>query len=81
MVPKALIYVAIARKAMESWFLADTEGDAPMVGGRLPSVKPTPETLAGMPWDRLKELRDEKGRGPGSNRLMFCQKIHSSSRI
>ena len=66
--------VAIARKAMESWFLADTEAMRRWLGDST-FCEPTPETLAEMPWDRLKELRDEKGRGPGSNRLVFARKF------
>ncbi len=65
--------VVIARKAMESWFLADTEamrswtGDA---GFR----EEYPETLAGMPWDRLKEIGCQIGRGPG-NKKIFARKF------
>ena len=66
--------VAIARKAMESWFLADTKAMRRWLGDST-FCEPTPETLSGMPWDRLKELRDEKGRGPGSNRLVFARKF------
>jgi len=60
--------VVIARKAMESWFLADTKamrswtGDA---GFR----EEHPETLAGMPWDRLKEIGRQIGRGPGNKKI------------
>ena len=49
---------------MESWFLADTKAMRQWLGDST-FCESAPETLAGMPWDRLKELRDEKGRGPG----------------
>ena len=66
--------VAIARKALESWFLADTEAMCRWLGD-CTFYEVAPETLIGMPWDRLKELRDEKGRGPGKNRLIFAKKF------
>lgn len=66
--------VAIAKKAMESWFLADTEAMRRWLGDDT-FCEDTPETLAGMPWDRLKELRDKRGRGPGRGRLVFTRKF------
>ena len=57
--------VVIARKAMESWFLADTEAMRRWLGDDT-FCEDTPETLAGMPWDRLKELGRKRGRGPGT---------------
>lgn len=57
--------VAIARKALESWFLADTEAMCRWLGDDT-FCEVAPETLAGRPWDRLKELRDKKGSGPGT---------------
>jgi len=66
--------VAIARKAMESWFLADTKAMRRWLGDNT-FCEVAPETLTGMPWDRLKDLRDEKSRGPGKNRLIFARKF------
>ena len=66
--------VLIAKKALESWFLADTEAMRRWLGDPT-FYEVAPETLAGMPWDRLKELRDKKGRGPGSNRFVFAKKF------
>ena len=66
--------VAIARKAIESWFLADTEAMRRWLGDDT-FWEAAPETLAGMPWDRLKELRDAKGRGPGKDRFVFTRKF------
>ena len=65
--------VAIARKAMESWFLADTEAMCRWLGDDT-FCEADPETLTGMPWDRLKELRDEKGSGPGT-KVRFSRKL------
>ena len=66
--------VLIAKKALESWFLADTEAMRRWLGDDT-FCEVAPETLTGMPWDRLKELRDEKGRGPGKNRRIFARKF------
>ena len=66
--------VLIAKKALESWFLADTEAMRRWLGDDT-FGEVAPETLTGMPWDRLKELRDEKGRGPGKNRRIFARKF------
>ena len=66
--------VAIAKKAMESWFLADTEAMRRWSGDDT-FYEVAPETLTGMPWNRLKELRDERGRGPGRERLIFARKF------
>ena len=57
--------VLIAKKALESWFLADTEAMRRWLGDPT-FYEVAPETLDGIPWDRLKELRDKKGRGPGT---------------
>ena len=66
--------VAIAKKAMESWFLADTEAMRRWLGDDT-FYEVAPETLTGMPWNRLKELRDKRGRGPGRERLVFTRKF------
>ena len=66
--------VLIAKKALESWFLADTEAMCQWLGDDT-FCEVAPETLTGMPWDRLKELRDKRGRGPGKNRLKFARKF------
>ena len=57
--------VAIAKKAMESWFLADTEAMRRWLSDDT-FCEVAPETLAGMPWDRLKELGRKRGSGPGT---------------
>lgn len=68
-----LIFVAV--KALEAWFLADTDAmrrwlDAPEF------FELTPEQTLGMPWDRLKEVARAHGsRGPGSNKVIFAKKM------
>ncbi len=57
--------VAIAKKAMESWFLADTKAMRRWLDDDT-FCEADPETLIGMPWDRLKELGRKMGRGPGT---------------
>ena len=65
--------VAIAKKAMESWFLADTKAMRQWLGDGA-FCETHPETLAEMPWDRLKKLRTKQNRGPGS-KLSFARKF------
>ena len=65
--------VVIAKKAMESWFLADTKAMRQWLGDDA-FCETHPETLAEMPWDRLKDLRTKQGRGPGS-KLSFARKF------
>lgn len=57
--------IAIAKKALESWFLADTEAMRRWLGDDT-FYEAAPETSAGMPWDRLKELGRKSGQGPGT---------------
>ena len=66
--------VVIAKKAMESWFLADTKAMRQWLGDDT-FYETHPETLDEMPWDRLKELRTQKGRGPGATKLSFARKF------
>ena len=56
--------IVIAKKAIESWFLADTKAMSRWLGAAAFYEK-APETLDGMPWDRLKELGRKRGSGPG----------------
>ncbi|MCE2433861.1 MAG: DUF4276 family protein [Candidatus Latescibacteria bacterium] len=69
--------VVIAKKAMESWFLADTKAMRQWLGNDA-FCEPHPETLDEMPdempWDRLKKLRTKQCRGPGS-KLSFARKF------
>jgi hypothetical protein len=65
--------VVIARKAIESWFLADTEAMRRWSGNDT-FYDPEPEVMTGMPWDRLKQVGRERGRGPGS-KIAFARKF------
>jgi hypothetical protein len=65
--------VVIARKAIESWFLADTEAMKRWTGDD-GFHEPEPEDLEGMPWDRLKEIGRNGRRGPGS-KVAFAKKF------
>ncbi len=67
--------IVIARKAIESWFLADTEA---MQSWTKDSnfYQPLPEAINGMPWDYLKEVGLETtGRGPGSSKVVFAKRF------
>lgn len=66
--------IAIAKKAMESWFLADTMAMRQWLGDDT-FYETHLETLDEMPWDRLKKLRTQKGRGPGATKLSFARKF------
>ncbi len=68
-----LIFIAV--KALEAWFLADT--DAMRRWLNAPEFFETaPEQTPGMPWDRLKDVAKAHGsRGPGSNKVLFAKKM------
>ncbi|WP_084187437.1 DUF4276 family protein [Andreprevotia chitinilytica] len=68
-----LIFIAV--KAIEAWFLADSQALRKWLG--LDDVaEDRPEETVGMPWDRLKELAKEKAKqGPGSNKPGFAKKM------
>ncbi len=68
-----LIFIAV--KALEAWFLADT--DAMRRWLKVPEFfEQAPEQTPGMPWDRLKEVANAHGsRGPGSNKVIFAKKM------
>ena len=66
--------VVLARKAIESWFLADScsmrkwTGDATF-------FEPNPEGTSEMPWKRLKDIGRNLGRGPGHTKVVFAKKM------
>ena len=70
---KGIDLVIIAKEALESWFLADTKAMRRWLGDDT-FCEVAPETLTGMPWDRLKKLRDKEGKGPGP-KVSFSKKI------
>lgn len=66
--------LAIARKALESWFLADTEAMRRWLGDDT-FCEVNPETLIGMPWDRLRELGGKKGSRRGKSKPKFVERF------
>lgn len=70
--------VVVARKAIESWFLADTEAMRSWTGNN-DFYEAAPESEEGMPWERLKQLGRDMGRGPGNSKPGFAKKfIHKN---
>lgn len=70
--------VVIARKAIESWFLADTEAMRSWTGD--PGFfEDLPEAANGMPWDRLKQIGIDNGRGPGNSKPFFAKRFIQDS--
>lgn len=68
-----LIFIAV--KALEAWFLADTNALCKWLSSDDVFVN-KPEETVGMPWERLKELSSELGkRGPGSTKPGFAKKM------
>jgi hypothetical protein len=72
---KNIDLVVIARKAMESWFLADTQAMRKWLGDQHFELE-NPEQIEGMPWDYIKKLGENspKQRGPGSKKV-FARKF------
>ena len=72
---KDIDLVVIARKAMESWFLADTQAMRNWLGDENFQLE-NPEETDEMPWDYIKELgkNSPKQRGPGSKKV-FARKF------
>ena len=68
-----LIFVAV--KAIEAWFLADTQALRQWL--QIDTVQePTPEQTPAMPWDRLKEIASQHNRpGPGTNKVIFAKRM------
>jgi hypothetical protein len=68
-----LIFVAV--KALEAWFLADTEAMRGWLNLQT-FEEPEPERTPGMPWDHLKEVARLAGtRGPGPSKVIFARKF------
>ena len=66
--------IVIANKAPESWFLADNEAMRKWTGDS-EFTEENPEKTRQMPWDRLKEIGLDKGRGPGHSKKLFARKF------
>lgn len=68
----SVVFVAV--KALEAWFLADTEAMRLWLEED-DFLEPFPENTPAMPWDRLKQIAVELGkRGPG-NKVGFAKKM------
>ena len=65
--------VVVAKKAIESWFLADSVAMRDWTRDR-GYFEMEPEKTARMPWERLKEIGVSLGRGPGS-KVSFSKRI------
>ncbi|WP_371974277.1 hypothetical protein ACB496_02670 [Lelliottia nimipressuralis] len=65
----------IAVKAVEAWFLADSEAMKKWL--KVDEFnEEQPEATAEMPWDRLKEVsRKLRKRGPGSSKTAFAKRM------
>ena len=68
-----LIFVAV--KALEAWFLADTQAMCSWL--KIPSfAEPDPENTPGMPWDHLGAVAKLLGaRGPGPSKVIFARNL------
>lgn len=68
-----LVFVAV--KALEAWFLADSQALQTWLA--VPGVSEDhPEQTPGMPWDRLKELAAQhQQRGPGGSKTQFAKRM------
>lgn len=67
--------IIVAVKALEAWFLADTQALRKWLGHHA-VFEEKPEETIGMPWDRLKELASQLNkRGPGASKPGFAKKM------
>ncbi len=67
-----LIFVAV--KAIEAWFLADSEALSFWLKTQV--YEEYPEETTGMPWDRLGELAKELGqKGTGARKQKFAERM------
>ena len=66
--------VIIAKKAIESWFLADSQAMQKWTN-EATFLEPNPEATSGMPWERLKEIGRQVGRGPGHAKVVFAKRL------
>lgn len=66
--------IVVARKAIESWFLAHSSAMRHWTGDS-DFVEEWPERTPLAPWDRLKEIGKQSGRGPGGSKVTFAKRI------
>ncbi len=67
-----VIFVAV--KALEAWFLADTQAMRTWLGDDA-FDEPHPENTIHMPWDRLKQIAAQLGKRGPANKVRFAQKM------
>ncbi len=70
--------ILIAQKALEAWFMADTEAMLRWLKNEDFQGEPKPENTADMPWYRLKEIAREHHkdkRGPGTKKIRFAKSM------
>jgi len=66
--------ISVAVKAIEAWFLADTQAMNKWLG-KDDFYENEPENTADLPWSRLKQITSDLGlRGPG-NKVTFTKKM------
>jgi len=66
--------ISVAVKAIEAWFLADTQAMNTWLG-KDDFYENEPENTADLPWSRLKQITSDLGiRGPG-NKVIFTKKM------
>ncbi len=67
--------VAIARKAMEAWFLADTDAMRQWLN-QADFYEECPEQTPKAPWERLKAIAKARNRrGPGQSKKLFASRF------
>jgi hypothetical protein len=68
-----LIFIAI--KAIEAWYLADSQSMNTWLG-ITGFYEDRPQETPLKPWDRLKELSEEYGKpGPGASKIVFAKRM------
>jgi hypothetical protein len=68
--------IIVAKKALEAWFMADTEAMRRWFKNDDFQGEPKPENTLGMPWDSLKEIarnHHKEKRGPGTRKTSFAK--------
>jgi hypothetical protein len=68
--------IVVAKKALEAWFLADTNAMRTWLQNDEFPGELMPEETTKMPWEHLKELArhyHQKGRGPGTRKKRFAK--------
>jgi len=68
--------IVVAKKALEAWFLADTEAMRCWLKNDDFQGEIMPEKTSAMPWEHLKEIakhHHKDGRGPGTRKKRFAK--------